>query len=885
MPLAMENPTPLLLLLLLPAFYFMGRGRLSLMSPWRRRAVLAARFASIAAIVLALSGLSMPLKDATMSVAFAVDASASISPATRAQEDEWVRRAISQMRSNDQAAIVTFAGEPQVTKPLGSDKQYQQSPIGQLAGGTNLSAALQAASGILPASGLRKIVLLSDGWDTNGNVENTVKSLPAGTRVDSVSWPSMQDKPEMLIESLDVPSYIREGDSFDVNAVVNSNHDGPAQLSMVVDGQQTGSWPIQMGKGANLVTMSQKPLPLGFHAVEVLLSAQGDTVEQNNQAFGSLVVKPKGSVLLVENHPENGNNHLLQEMVQSGLQVTQIAPAQFPIQMSLLTGYDAVVLDDISGTSLSLDQLTTLQSYVRDQGKGLLVVGGKSSYGLGDYLGGPLEDVLPVSSESPLSRDRGNIALILLIDKSGSMDDQSNGVTKIAMAREAAGQAISTLKPNDQIAVIAFDTDPTFVVPPQQVGNNLNSIRDQISSLQASGGTDIYSALQTAYNTMLGMKATTKHITLMTDGQSWKGPYKDLMQKMKDANITLSTIGIGGDADQQWLSELASLGQGRYYFTERLNDIPKIVYREVAAATKVAEVNGQVNPQFVSPSPVLRGMNRNDMPPLSGYVATKAKDSATVVLKSSQGDPLLSQWQYGLGRVVAWTSDAQGVWSAQWLAQPSFNRLWDQAVRWTMAPPINRALQITTQVDGEQVTITADSVDKNGQFVDLADTRATIYSPSGQQQSVQLRQTAPGRYQATLPAGDPGVYRVEVQQSRDGQSLGSETSGYAISPAPEFQDLGSNDGLLKEIAAMTGGSSTQNPADAFSRSGMPSTPGWEPLWSYLMALALLLLPVEIALRRIRSLPFGHGDDEEAELPAVVAIQTGSEERDQEKLAA
>ncbi len=885
MPFALENPTPLLLLLLLPAFYFLGRGRLSLMSPWRRRAVLGVRLASVAAIILALSGLSMPLKDATMSVAFVVDASGGISPVTRAQEEDWVRQAISQMRSSDRAAVVTFAGEPQVTKPLGDDKQYQLSPTGNLKDGSNLSAALQTASGALPASGLRKVVLLSDGWDTTGRVEDAVRSLPAGTRLDVVSQPAMQDRPEVLVESMDVPSYIREGDSFDITAVVDSNHSGTAQMRVLVDGQETGNWPVQLGNGANLVTMSQKAMPLGFHAVEVQLTSSDDTVVENNRAGGTVVVKPRGSVLLVEGNPETSNKALRQELEQSGLKVVQVAPPQFPIQMAALMGFDAVVLDDVSGPDLSLDQMKTLQSYVRDQGRGLLVVGGKSSYGLGDYVGGTLEDILPVSSEAPLTRDRGDMALVLVIDKSGSMDDDSSGVTKIAMAREAAIQATSVLKPTDQIAIIAFDTDPTFIVAPQQVGNNLNNIRGQISALQASGGTDIYTALQAAFNTIQGMKATTKHITLLTDGQSWKGNYKDLIQKMNAAKVTLSTIGMGSDADQQWLSEMASLGQGRYYFTERFTDIPKIVYREVAAATKVAEVNGQVNPQFVAPSPVLRGMNRNDMPALSGYVATKPKDAATVILKSSEGDPLLAQWQYGLGRVVSWTSDAQGVWSAQWLSQPSFSHVFDQAVRWSMAPPIDHGLQITTQVDGGQTTITADSVDQNGQFVDLADTQATIQGPDGRQQMVHLRQTAPGRYQATIPATQAGIFRVDVQQSKGGQQLSAETGGYAVPPSPEYRGLGSNDALLKELAAMTGGSSTHNPADAFSRAGMPSTPGWEPLWPYLLAVALLLLPVEIALRRIRSLPFGQRDEEEPEQPVVPAAAAESEEPDEERLAA
>lgn len=881
MPFALENPLALLLLLpILPTLYLLGRSRLSLMAPWRGRAILGVRMASMAAVVLALAGPSMPLKDATMAVAFVVDSSPSVSPETRSRQEDWVRQAIGQMRSADRAAIVSLAGEPEVIKPLGGEKEYRLPPNVGLKEGTNLSAALRMASGLLPASGLRKVVLLSDGWDTSGKVGEAVRSLPAGTRVDVVPWPAMEGQREVLIERLETPPYVREGDSLDVSAVVSSNAEGNAQLRLLVDGQQTGNWDVQLGKGANLIVLAQKALPLGFHSVEVQLSATGDTLEENNRAAGSVVVKQRGRVLLVEGHPNPGSP-LRQLLEGSGLEVSQLSAAEFPIQIPVLLGFDAVVLNDVSGTSLSLDQVKTLQSYVRDQGRGLLAVGGRSSYGLGDYVSSPLEEILPVSSDVPLSRDRGDMALVLLIDKSGSMDDASNSVSKIAMAREAALQAIEVLKPEDQIAVIAFDTDPAWIVPPQKVGSSLATIRSRISSLQASGGTDIYSALQASYYTLQALRATTKHITLLTDGQSWKGPYQALLQRMKEGRITLSTIGIGSDADQQWLSELASLGDGRFYFTEKVADVPKIVYREVSAATKVAEVEGQVDPEFVAPSPILRGMRREGMPPLSGYVATKPKDPATVVLRSGRGDPLLAQWQYGLGRVVAWTSDAQGLWASTWASQPEFSRVWDQSVRWTMAPPIDRSLQVVAQVDGEQATITADSVDHNGQFLDLADTQADVWDPDGQRETVRLQQRAPGRYQATVPATKPGLYRVEVHQRREGQTVASEQTGYAVPASAELRGLGSNDTLLKELAAMTGGRSLRDPSEAFSREGMPSSPGWEPLWPYLLAAALLLLPVEIALRRIRSLPFGRRVEEDPDQPAAGEV----EERRREKAAA
>ena len=413
-----------------------------------------------------------------------------------------------------------------------------------------------------------------------------------------------------------------------------------------------------------------------------------------------------------------------------------------------------------------------------------------------------------------------------------------------------------------------------------QVGSDLGDYRYRISRLQASGGTDIYTAIQAGYNAIRGVQAAQKHVILLTDGQSWKGPYQTMLQKMRQDQITLSTIAVGSDADTTWLSELARLGEGRYYFSGQFTDMPRIVFREVNAATRVSKVEGEVEPMLSSPSPLLRGLEQGQMPSLTGYVATKAKDAATTVLRSDRGDPLLAQWQYGLGRVVAWTSDSEGLWSAAWTAQPEYSKVWDQAVRWSMAPPIDRTLQVSTSVEGNLATITADSVDPNGLFVNLAETRAVITDPQGNRGVLRLQQVAAGRYEGTVTATRPGIYRVDVSQDRPaGQAQGTETGAFAVSASPEFRRLGSNDALLKQMAALTGGRTIAEPSQAFSREGLPPSQGWQPLWAYLLALALLLLPLEVAMRRITALPFRRRRDTEEAADAPVAEMHPPEQED------
>ncbi len=857
MPITLDNPVALWLLLVLPAIYLLGRGRLSILAPFRRRAILAVRLLSVSAVILALAGPSMPLTDAGMSVVFVLDESESVAASTRAADQEWVRRAVGQMRDGDRAAVVTFAGDSAVSKQLGDEKQFGLIPLGSEAGqGSNLSTSLALAAGLLPSTGYRKVVLISDGWDTAGGALQAARSLPAGTRLDVVPRPAMEGRPEIVVESVSTPSYVREGDSFDVSAVVGTNHETSAQMSVSVDGRQTGGWTIQLAPGANLVTVPQKPLGVGFHSVRIQVSGGGDTVADNNRADGFVVVKEKGRVLMISGQPAGGA--LKQQLDRSGLKVDEVGTADIPPRMPDLLQYDSVVLNDVSGRSLSLDQMRMLEVFVKDHGRGLFVVGGLNSYGLGDYSSRLLEDVLPVSSDSPLTKERGDMALLLIVDRSGSMDEASGGVTKMAMAREAASQAIGALKPDDQIGVIAFDTDPTWVVPMTQAGTNLDDYRFRISRLQASGGTDIYTALQTGYDAIRGVQATQKHVILLTDGQSWKGPYQTLLQKMKQDQITLSTIAIGADADTTWLSDLARMGEGRYYFTSQFTDLPRIVFREVSAATRVSKVEGQIEPRLTLPSPLLRGLDGARLPALGGYVATREKDAATTVLKSDRGDPLLAQWQYGLGRVVAWTSDAEGLWSSSWLAQPEVSRVWEQAVRWSMPTPIDRTLRVKAVTEGARATITVDSVDPDGLFINLADTQAQVTDPEGRRAVVRLEQVAAGRYEAAVPATKPGLYRVDISQERGGPTRALESAGFAVPAAPEFRRLGSNEALLKQMGALTGGRAVADPSEVFSREGLPPSSGWQPLWGHLLALALLLLPFEVALRRIRALPLGGG---------------------------
>ena len=383
------------------------------------------------------------------------------------------------------------------------------------------------------------------------------------------------------------------------------------------------------------------------------VTAAHDTDPANNVAFSFVVVKPKPKVLIIEERDREGAS--IQDTLKRTQMSVDVRPPEALGTLPRLNDYAAVVLNSVAATSLTLDQQKTLQTYVNSNGHGLVTLGGLTSYALGGYADTLLEDILPVLAKPPEKREGAQIALLLIIDRSGSMgiENPGDGVTKMAMAKEAAILAAGALNPKDTLGVLAFDKKSDWIVKPgviEQIG--LQNIEDRISSLQAEGGTDIYQALNEGEDVMRAVPADLKHIVLVSDGRGTEVQYDNLMARMRQDKIGMSAVAVGGDSDTDLMPKLARLAQGRYYFTEKVRELPRIITQEAALAKRAALVEGQIQPQFVNSSPILSGIAPNQLPPITGHIATTPKDTAEVILNTDEGAPLLAQWHYGLGRAV-----------------------------------------------------------------------------------------------------------------------------------------------------------------------------------------------------------------------------------------
>ena len=857
MPLRIDYPIFLLILPLVVVGLIVTRRRVLSLWGWRRDLSGGLRFVAAAGFALALAQPSLRVADDAASVVIAVDESASVSPAGLRVAQSWIEQRVRSRRGADRVAVVAFAGEARVVQPLTATDVPPRlpDPASLQPGTTDLARALRISAGLVRGASNPRIVLLSDGVATAGDLGLALTEA-GDIPVDVLSLARPPDSPEVQIESVQGPQYVRAGETFDGTVLVDATEAELAHLQVSIDGTTASEQDVQLNAGQNRVTISPTLMAEGFHGIGVRVAAPRDTDPANNVGFSYVVVKPKPRVLIIEEREREGAS-ILDTLRRTQMQV-DVRPPEALGTLPRLNDYAAIVLNSVAATSFTLDQQKTIQTYVNTNGHGLVVMGGLTSYALGGYADTLLEDALPVLAKPPEKREGAQIALLLIIDRSASMaiDTPGEGVSKMSMAKEAAILAVSTLNPKDTIGVLVFDKKSDWIVTPgviEQIG--LRNIEDRISALQPEGGTDIYQALREGEDVLRAVPGDLKHIVLVSDGRGTEVKYDDLMARMRQDRIGLSTVAIGDDADTDLMPKLARLAQGRYYFTEKIRELPRIMTQEAALAKRAALVEGRIVPQFVTASPILRGIAPNQLPGLTGHIATTAKDTAEVILASDEGAPLLAQWHYGLGRSVAWTSDLGTRWTSSWLNWDQNTRFWEQMLRWAMGPPINRDFRVDVSRTGTVAHVTVEDI-QDGRFGDLQALTMSVVGPTGNASQVDLRQVAAGQYEATVRAETPGAYEVRVSEPNLPRQVGrTESNGFVVPPVAETTSFVANDQVLRRVSSETGGlvldQQPQRSTDLYQGSRTSTASRWDPLWPICVVLGLLGFVLDVAVRRLR----------------------------------
>ncbi len=434
-----------------------------------------------------------------------------------------------------------------------------------------------------------------------------------------------------------------------------------------------------------------------------------------------------------------------------------------PDSIGDLLSFDAVVLADLPATAMSQRQMSLLNQYVRDFGGGLVMLGSENSFGLGGYHRTPVEEALPLVSRFEKEKEKPSLAMVLVIDKSGSMEG-----LPIMLAREAAKAAVELLGARDQIGVIGFDGEP-YIVSEMRMASERDAIDSGIDSLAAGGGTNMYPAMVTGKEMLENCSAKIRHMICLSDGQTQPADHESLVQAMVDSGIAVSTVALG-DADRQLMATLAEIGRGRYYETNDPANVPQIFTKETMQASKSAIKEDLYGTVQMGDHPVLAGFGESELPYTLGYVMTQQKATAQLLLIADSGDPLLAICRYGLGTGMAWSSDWSERWGGEWLAWGDCGRFWGQVLRGVVRRQNNDGILVTSQVDGDDGLLSIQKRDTTGTLQPGIDWELAAIDDQGQPEAVPVRETGLGSYSASIPLAGKEKLSVRLRD-RAGEQM------------------------------------------------------------------------------------------------------------------
>lgn len=803
------------------------------------RTVLVLRVVIWVLLALAAAGLRVRWSEGSATVMFVVDRSDSIGILDLSRAQARASTMTASMRRGDAAGLIVF-GADAVIDQRPAERALSSTVASTVAGtGTNIEAAIRLARAALPKTGLRRLVLFSDGRETAGDAvrESTIAGTE-GVAVDVVPA-SKRGIDRMQVARVVAPEDVRVGEPYAIAVEITGPAGQPARIAVYRDAQLMTSLDTTTDtSGAARVTVDDRQRASG--AVTYTATA----VPEGSADAGAVVVASGIPALLYV----ASSTPRLDRALAGQFQITVVSPAAVPSSRAALARFDAVVLDDIPAESLTLAQSTALAEHVEQNGGGLLVVGGTQTLGPAGYPDTPIGNALPIDLRRRNGARAPDMALVLVFDKSGSMADAAGGVTKIELARRAVMSVLRVMPPGDPLGVIAFDTAPDTVAP-LGTGHDPAAVQDRLRTVEPGGATAIAPAVELARDWLRTARVSRRQILLISDGRSPQPDTARLRSMAKSRGVELSIVAIGADANRTFLRALAADSGGRVYFPDDVQRLPEIVAREAARATGGWLVQETFAPRAVSAHPVLAGMDRQAIPTLDEYVAAAARPTAEVILASHLGDPVFSAWRFGLGRVAVFNAGISPAFRG-W-AGP----LWNQTARWIGRAHDTARLHAMLVADGhaadEGARLIVEATRPDGRFANAMDGRVSVRTPAGDSQSVTLRHTAPGRYEATLPTHESGTYLADVSlESRlpqgDGPSGYRALRGFYWAGASEMRELGVDTDRLAQIARASGGRILTDGDSPFT-SARPSA--YIDLSRVLATLALFLFFADVVLRR------------------------------------
>jgi len=803
---------------------------------WRHWTAMALRLLVVLALCLAMAGLQWRKPLEGMTVFFVLDRSQSVPSPQQEAARAYVNQASKDKKATDTVGVLVFGADAAIESRPNPQVDLRQITAVVGVERTDIASAIRLATAAFPETGQKRIVLMSDGNENVGDAMSALAAArPLGVSLDVVPLGTSRGN-DVSIKKLALPTKVKQGQTFDVKIFSEADHAQSGVIRLYLNDTVLGEQKVELNQGKNLFTFPQTLPQPGFYKYDVQLDAPGDTVPQNNHATAFATVRGNPRVLIVSSDTQK-DAPLAAALRSSELDVK--LTDKFPQTLAELQSYDTVFISNLSAGDLGLDSMRLLESAVRDFGVGLVCIGGDETYAAGGYRGTPLEAMLPVEMELNSKKVLPNGALAIVCHATEFPGGN-------AWARDIAFAALEALGPQDEMGIVLWDGNNHWLFPLSKVGTK-TAMGREISGMNPGDMPGFQGPMEAAYEALSKSTASLKHLIVFSDGDPG-APTKSLVQDIVTHKITISTVMIGGHVSPDTMSWLAAAGHGRFWAVDSASDLPQIFVKEASVILKSAIFEEPFSPQTKSLSEITKGIGPKDYPQLLGYVCTTPKGRAEVPLVTQKGDPLLAHWQYGLGRAVAFTSDARAKWAAKWMGWDKFQQFWRQIAQWSLRRVDAADFNTEVAVEKGEGHVSVEAIDADGHYRNFLNLQLLVVSPKGEKQVLPLSQTGPGHYDATFPTREVGAYLMNLTDRASGQS---QALGLSVNYSPEFDDSGPNTSLLRRLAELGGGKVLNPDADNPFLHERRKTFQPLDLRDWLLKFAILLFPFDVAVRRIQ----------------------------------
>jgi len=865
LPFSFEQPAWLWLCLLVPLLVAASLRSLAGLDPVRR--VLALAFRSILVILVAacLARIQYVRRSDDMTVMLVMDRSYS-TEAMQEEVEAYLLEATRDPPSEDRVGMIDFSRYPYLQQlPM---KGYHIAP-GRLPpmpenDRTNIAGAIRLAMAMFPHDTAKRIVLLSDGNENLGDVLTEARRAGAdGIPVDVVPlW--YRHRNDVYFERMIAPTHAEEGEQVPIRMVLNTTRRVSGVLEIYQNGELVELPPqearVDLAPGANTLFMKLPVTTSGPQRFRAAFRPDDDAMDAiglNNTANAFTFIAGKSKVLLLSTDP-SFDMPLADALVGENINVELADAATTELDLLELQSYSSVILANVPAAMFNESQLEDLATSVKDLGGGLIMLGGDEGFGAGGWIGTPIEEIMPVDFEIKHKRVIPRGALVIICH---SCEMPRGNYWGKAMAKKS----VDTVSSRDFIGVLTYSYSPGGVTweVPLQIAANKSAVKARIDRMKIGDMPDFARTMQMAHTALLNTDAAQKHIIIISDGDP-SPPSSSLLQKYKQAQITVSTIGIGWGAHvmQGTMRNIAQATGGKFYAPRNPRQLPQIFVKESKIVRRSLIIEEPFTPQiYHGMSDLLGGIEPDDaIPPLAGLVLTSPKQNPNVQIPliratDDGNDPVLAHWQYELGKTVAFTSGYWPRWGDQWTHWPKFAKLWAQIVRWTMRQETPANFDTYTRVEGDRGRIVVDALDKDANYLNSLQFKSALIRPDRQTESLHFTQTGPGHYEAEFEVDRMGQYLSTLQVFEGGNHRGTIQTGLSVPFSPEYRDLETNEAVLRQVTNVSGGrwlAMDPDSDDLFSHD-LPPTEARRPAWSFV--LAWLLLPaflLDVAVRRLAS---------------------------------